>query len=94
MNHPARSPGWPIWPEPNGGAGEQRPREHQEFMTTVPRLARENGAVLAALPDGAAPVFPGRCLQRRCGVTLAAGAAACAGDPAAQANQRGTSRAD
>lgn len=33
-------------------------REHQEFMTTVEAVARENGAVLAALPDDGIAVFP------------------------------------
>jgi UDP-N-acetylmuramoyl-tripeptide--D-alanyl-D-alanine ligase len=34
-------------------------REHQEFMHTVEAVARENGSVLAALPDDGVAVFPG-----------------------------------
>jgi UDP-N-acetylmuramoyl-tripeptide--D-alanyl-D-alanine ligase len=33
-------------------------REHQEFMTSVEAVARENGAVLAALPADGRAVFP------------------------------------
>ncbi|MFZ1180948.1 MAG: UDP-N-acetylmuramoyl-tripeptide--D-alanyl-D-alanine ligase [Herbaspirillum sp.] len=33
-------------------------REHQEFMTTVEAVARENAAVFAALPDDGIAVFP------------------------------------
>jgi UDP-N-acetylmuramoyl-tripeptide--D-alanyl-D-alanine ligase len=33
-------------------------REHQEFMHTVEAVARENGAVLAALPSDGVAVFP------------------------------------
>lgn len=34
-------------------------REHQEFMHTVEAVARENGAVFGALPEGGVAVFPG-----------------------------------
>jgi UDP-N-acetylmuramoyl-tripeptide--D-alanyl-D-alanine ligase len=34
-------------------------REHQEFMHTVEAVARENGSVLQALPQGGVAVFPG-----------------------------------
>ncbi|MGB3289925.1 MAG: bifunctional UDP-N-acetylmuramoyl-L-alanyl-D-glutamate--2,6-diaminopimelate ligase MurE/UDP-N-acetylmuramoyl-tripeptide--D-alanyl-D-alanine ligase MurF, partial [Burkholderiaceae bacterium] len=34
-------------------------REHQEFMHTVEAVARENGSVLQALPEGGMAVFPG-----------------------------------
>ncbi|MDS1142593.1 bifunctional UDP-N-acetylmuramoyl-L-alanyl-D-glutamate--2,6-diaminopimelate ligase MurE/UDP-N-acetylmuramoyl-tripeptide--D-alanyl-D-alanine ligase MurF [Pusillimonas sp. SM2304] len=34
-------------------------REHQEFMLTVEAVARENGAVIEALPDDGIAVFPG-----------------------------------
>ncbi|MEP7283434.1 MAG: UDP-N-acetylmuramoyl-tripeptide--D-alanyl-D-alanine ligase, partial [Rubrivivax sp.] len=33
-------------------------REHQEFMTSVEAVARENGAVIAALPGSGTAVFP------------------------------------
>jgi UDP-N-acetylmuramoyl-tripeptide--D-alanyl-D-alanine ligase len=33
-------------------------REHQEFMATVEAVARENGAVIQALPAGGTAVFP------------------------------------
>ncbi|HET9977065.1 MAG TPA: UDP-N-acetylmuramoyl-tripeptide--D-alanyl-D-alanine ligase [Burkholderiaceae bacterium] len=33
-------------------------REHQEFMTTVEAVARENGAVIEALPAGGTAAFP------------------------------------
>lgn len=34
-------------------------REHQEFMHTVEAVARENGAVIAALPEEGVAVYPG-----------------------------------
>ena len=43
---------------PNLALVNNAQREHQEFMATVEAVAHENGAVLAALPEGGVAVYP------------------------------------
>lgn len=45
--------------QPNVGLVTNAQREHQEFMRTVEAVARENGAILSALPKDGIAVFPG-----------------------------------
>ena len=58
MNHPGEIARWPRIAQPTVALVNNAQREHQEFMASVEAVARENGAVIAALrPDGIA-VFP------------------------------------
>ena len=58
MNHPGEMAGLAAMAQPTVALVNNAQREHQEFMGTVEAVARENGAVLQALPPGGAAVFP------------------------------------
>jgi UDP-N-acetylmuramoyl-tripeptide--D-alanyl-D-alanine ligase len=59
MNHPGEIARLAAIAEPTVALVNNAQREHQEFMHTVEAVARENGAVLAALPADGVAVFPG-----------------------------------
>jgi UDP-N-acetylmuramoyl-tripeptide--D-alanyl-D-alanine ligase len=59
MNHPGEIARLAAIAEPTIALVNNAQREHQEFMHTVEAVARENGAVLQALPPGGVAVFPG-----------------------------------
>ena len=59
MNHPGEIARLAAIAEPTVALVNNAQREHQEFMHTVEAVARENGSVLAALPEGGVAVFPG-----------------------------------
>lgn len=59
MNHPGEIKVLAQIAQPSVGLVTNAQREHQEFMHTVEAVARENGAVLSALPDDGIAVFPG-----------------------------------
>ena len=58
MNHPGEIARLAQIAEPTVAMVNNAQREHQEFMHTVEAVARENGAVLAALPKDGVAVFP------------------------------------
>ncbi|MDO5691558.1 MAG: UDP-N-acetylmuramoyl-tripeptide--D-alanyl-D-alanine ligase [Pseudomonadota bacterium] len=58
MNHPGEIACLAGIAEPTVALVNNAQREHQEFMTSVEAVARENGAVLAALPESGVAVFP------------------------------------
>jgi len=58
MNHPGEIAGLARMAQPSVALVNNAQREHQEFMRTVDAVARENGAVLQALPDSGVAVFP------------------------------------
>ncbi|HAT30249.1 MAG TPA: UDP-N-acetylmuramoyl-tripeptide--D-alanyl-D-alanine ligase [Janthinobacterium sp.] len=58
MNHPGEIARLAAIAEPTLALVNNAQREHQEFMHTVAAVARENGAVLAALPADGVAVFP------------------------------------
>ena len=58
MNHPGEIAYLAGIAEPTVALVNNAQREHQEFMTSVEAVARENGSVLAALPEGGVAVFP------------------------------------
>ena len=58
MNHPGEIARLAQIAEPTLAMVNNAQREHQEFMHTVEAVARENGAVLAALPPDGVAVFP------------------------------------
>jgi len=58
MNHPGEIAGLAAMARPTVALVNNAQREHLEFMTTVEAVARENGAVLAALPATGCAVFP------------------------------------
>lgn len=58
MNHPGEIARLAAIAQPTIGLVNNAQREHQEFMATVEAVARENGAVFAALPDSGTAVFP------------------------------------
>jgi UDP-N-acetylmuramoyl-tripeptide--D-alanyl-D-alanine ligase len=58
MNHPGEIAGLARMAQPSVALVNNAQREHQEFMQTVDAVARENGAVLQALPDSGVAVFP------------------------------------
>ncbi|RZI64498.1 MAG: UDP-N-acetylmuramoyl-tripeptide--D-alanyl-D-alanine ligase [Variovorax sp.] len=58
MNHPGEIARLAAMARPTIGLVNNAQREHQEFMATVEAVARENGAVFAALSDGGTAVFP------------------------------------
>jgi UDP-N-acetylmuramoyl-tripeptide--D-alanyl-D-alanine ligase len=58
MNHPGEIGRLSAIAEPTIAMVNNAQREHQEFMHTVEAVARENGAVLAALPADGVAVFP------------------------------------
>lgn len=59
MNHPGEIGRLSAIATPTVALVNNAQREHQEFMHTVEAVARENGAVLQALPDAGVAVFPG-----------------------------------
>jgi UDP-N-acetylmuramoyl-tripeptide--D-alanyl-D-alanine ligase len=59
MNHPGEIARLAAIAAPTIALVNNAQREHQEFMHTVEAVARENGAVLAALPADGVAVFPG-----------------------------------
>ena len=59
MNHPGEIARLAAIAEPTVALVNNAQREHQEFMHTVEAVARENGAVLQALPLDGVAVFPG-----------------------------------
>jgi UDP-N-acetylmuramoyl-tripeptide--D-alanyl-D-alanine ligase len=58
MNHPGEIGRLAAIAAPTIGLVNNAQREHQEFMHTVEAVARENGSVLAALPQDGVAVFP------------------------------------
>ena len=58
MNHPGEIARLGAIAAPTIAMVNNAQREHQEFMHTVEAVARENGAVLASLPDDGVAVFP------------------------------------
>jgi UDP-N-acetylmuramoyl-tripeptide--D-alanyl-D-alanine ligase len=58
MNHPGEIAALAALAAPTVALVNNAQREHQEFMGTVEAVARENGAVIAALPPGGCAVFP------------------------------------
>lgn len=59
MNHPGEIALLADIAQPTVALVNNAQREHQEFMHTVEAVARENGAVLDALPMDGVAVFPG-----------------------------------
>ena len=59
MNHPGEIALLAGMARPTIALVNNAQREHQEFMHTVEAVARENGAVFGALPEGGVAVFPG-----------------------------------
>ena len=58
MNHPGEIAYLAGIAQPTVALVNNAQREHQEFMATVEAVAHENGAVLAALPEGGVAVYP------------------------------------
>jgi UDP-N-acetylmuramoyl-tripeptide--D-alanyl-D-alanine ligase len=58
MNHPGEIAWLAALAQPTVALVNNAQREHQEFMQTVQAVARENGAVLQALPADGVAVFP------------------------------------
>ena len=58
MNHPGEIAYLAGISRPTVALVNNAQREHQEFMATVEAVARENGAVLAALGPSGVAVFP------------------------------------
>lgn len=58
MNHPGEIARLGAIAQPTIALVNNAQREHQEFMATVEAVARENGAVFAALPANGTAVFP------------------------------------
>ena len=58
MNHPGEIAQLAAIAQPTVALVNNAQREHQEFMASVEAVAKENGAVLRALPVGGTAVFP------------------------------------
>lgn len=58
MNHPGEIAQLAAMAQPTVGLVNNAQREHQEFMESVEAVAKENGAVLRALPANGVAVFP------------------------------------
>ncbi len=58
MNHPGEIAQLAAIAQPTVALVNNAQREHQEFMESVEAVARENGAVLRALPENGTAVFP------------------------------------
>jgi UDP-N-acetylmuramoyl-tripeptide--D-alanyl-D-alanine ligase len=58
MNHPGEMQCLSRWVRPDVALVTNAQREHQEFLDSVEATARENGAVIEALPSGGTAVFP------------------------------------
>jgi UDP-N-acetylmuramoyl-tripeptide--D-alanyl-D-alanine ligase len=87
MNHPGEIAALAAIAQPTVGLVNNAQREHQEFMATVDAVARENGAVISALPEIGVAVYPADDAQApvwrdmaglRAQVTFSAGDAAAA----------------
>jgi len=59
MNHPGEIAWLAQVAQPGVALVNNAQREHQEFLGSVEATARENGAVIAALPAAGVAVFPG-----------------------------------
>lgn len=59
MNHPGEIAQLAPMAQASVALVNNAQREHQEFMHTVEAVARENGAVIAALPEEGVAVYPG-----------------------------------
>jgi UDP-N-acetylmuramoyl-tripeptide--D-alanyl-D-alanine ligase len=59
MNHPGEIGRLTAIAAPTIGMVNNAQREHQEFMHTVEAVARENGCVIAGLPQDGVAVYPG-----------------------------------
>lgn len=59
MNHPGEIALLAHMAQPGIALVNNAQREHQEFMHSVEAVARENGAVIQALPEHGTAVFPG-----------------------------------
>ena len=58
MNHPGEIALLCAMAQPTVGLVNNAQREHQEFMSSVEAVARENGAVISSLPANGVAVFP------------------------------------
>lgn len=58
MNHPGEIAVLTTIAQPTVALVNNAQREHQEFMVSVEAVAKENGSVLAGLPDDGTAVFP------------------------------------
>jgi UDP-N-acetylmuramoyl-tripeptide--D-alanyl-D-alanine ligase len=58
MNHPGEIALLARLAQPTAAVVNNAQREHQEFMASVAAVARENGQVFEALPEGGTAVFP------------------------------------
>lgn len=58
MNHPGEIAQLAAIAQPTVALVNNAQREHQEFMASVEAVARENGAVISALPDNGIAVYP------------------------------------
>ncbi|MFT5533619.1 MAG: UDP-N-acetylmuramoyl-tripeptide--D-alanyl-D-alanine ligase [Burkholderiaceae bacterium] len=58
MNHPGEIAQLSVIAQPTLGLVNNAQREHQEFMVSVEAVAKENGAVISALPANGIAVFP------------------------------------
>ncbi len=58
MNHPGEIAGLAAMTQPTVALVNNAQREHQEFMSSVEAVARENASVFAALPADGVAVFP------------------------------------
>jgi UDP-N-acetylmuramoyl-tripeptide--D-alanyl-D-alanine ligase len=58
MNHPGEIAELAAIAQPTVALVNNAQREHQEFMASVDAVARENGAVIAALPADGVAVYP------------------------------------
>jgi UDP-N-acetylmuramoyl-tripeptide--D-alanyl-D-alanine ligase len=58
MNHPGEIALLAAMAQPSVALVNNAQREHQEFMVSVDAVARENGAVISALPATGCAVFP------------------------------------
>lgn len=58
MNHPGEIAWLASLAEPTVAVVNNAQREHQEFLHGVDAVARENGAVIAALPEDGVAVYP------------------------------------
>ncbi len=58
MNHPGEIAQLAAIAQPTVGLVNNAQREHQEFMESVEAVAKENGAVISALPKNGIAVYP------------------------------------
>jgi UDP-N-acetylmuramyl pentapeptide synthase len=74
MNHPGEIAYLAGLAQPTVALVNNAQREHQEFMSTVEAVAKENGSVFPALPRMASRCFPPATSSARCGPSWPAGA--------------------